>query len=296
MRKNSPNGIIGKKLVLSIFLNLLITGVQVIGGLLSGSLSLITDALHNLTDTFSLITSFIAFKLSGKRNTEEKTFGYKRAEVLAALLNASLLIIISFFLFKEAVIRLFQPVSIDSKLVIVVAFLGLAANAFCAFLLKSHSRQNMNIRSAFLHLFSDALVSLTVIVGAVFIYFFDILWIDSVLALLIGIYVIKEGYKILANSLAILMHNVPKGTKLRDVQARIENIEEVKDVHHAHLWAVTEQDIHFEAHINVSRDMQVSETCILIKKIEEALKEHFAITHVTLQVEVESCKGINLVK
>lgn len=296
MDKHSPNSIIGKKLGLSIFLNLLITGVQAIGGLISGSLSLITDALHNLTDTFSLITSFIAFKLANKGNTEEKTFGYKRAEVLAALLNASLLIIISFFLFKEAVIRLFQPVSINSGLVVVAASLGLAANAFSAFLLKSHSHQNMNIRSAFLHLLSDALVSLAVIIGAVFIYFFGVFWIDSVLALLIGIYVIKEGYLIVSNSLHILMQNAPKGIKLRDVQAQIESIEEVKDIHHAHLWAVTEQDIHFEAHINLSHDMAVSQTCVLIRKAKKMVKERFGITHVTLQVELDSCQGVNLVK
>jgi len=110
------------------------------------------------------------------------------------------------------------------------------------------------------------------------------------------VYVLKEGYKIIEESTRILMQHVPKGINLREIQAQIEGIDGVKDIHHAHLWAVTERDIHFEAHINVSRDMPVSETCLLVKRVEEILKDKFAITHVTLQIEVNSCKGVSLIK
>ncbi|MBU1044951.1 MAG: cation diffusion facilitator family transporter [Candidatus Omnitrophica bacterium] len=285
-----------KKLGLSIFLNLLITCVQAIGGLVSGSLSLITDALHNLTDTFSLVTSFISLKLSDKENTESRTFGYKRAEILAALLNASLLIIVSFFLFKEAVIRLLHPAPINSVFVIIIASVGLFANSLCAFLLKNHSHGNMNIRSAFVHLLSDALVSLTVIVGAMFMYFFGVFWVDSVLTLVIGLYVIREGYVIVMDAVHILMQNVPKGIVLVDIQKDIEQMEGVKDIHHAHVWGVTVEDVHFEAHINTAKDIKLSESCVIKGSIEKLLKEKYSIGHATLQFEYDSCQGVSLVK
>jgi len=284
------------KLGLSIFLNLLITVIQTIGGLASGSLSLLTDALHNLIDTFSLVTSFIAIKLSDKENTELRTFGYKRAEILAALLNASLLIVVSFFLFKEAVIRFFHPVPINSGFVIIVASVGLIANSLCAFLLKSHSHDNMNIRSAFVHLFSDALVSVTVIVGAICMYLFGVFWVDSILTLVIGLYVIKEGYVIVMDAVHILMQYVPKGIVLGDIQKDIEQIEGVKDIHHIHVWSVTVEDIHFEAHVDVSGDLRISESCVLKERIEKVLKEKYGINHVTLQFECDLCSDVSLIK
>jgi cobalt-zinc-cadmium efflux system protein len=146
------------------------------------------------------------------------------------------------------------------------------------------------------HLFSDFLSSVAVIIGAVAILISKAYWIDPALTILIGVYVLREGYKIIEESTHILMQHVPKGINLKEIQARIEGIDGVKDIHHAHLWAVTERDIHFEAHINVARDMPVSETCLLVKQVEEALKEKFAITHVTLQIEFDSCKGVPLVK
>jgi cobalt-zinc-cadmium efflux system protein len=146
------------------------------------------------------------------------------------------------------------------------------------------------------HLFSDFLSSIAVIIGAAAIFISGAYWIDPILTILIGIYVLKEGYKIIEECTHILMQNVPKGLNLREIQAQIESIEGIKDIHHAHLWAVTERDIHFQAHINVSRDMRVSETCILVKRVEDMLNERFAIAHVTLQVEINSCKGVPLVK
>jgi cobalt-zinc-cadmium efflux system protein len=146
------------------------------------------------------------------------------------------------------------------------------------------------------HLFSDFLSSIAVIVGAFMIFISKTYWIDPVLTILIGIYVLRQGYKIIEESTHILMQHVPKGINLRDIQAEIESIDGVKDIHHAHLWSVTERDIFFEAHINVSRDMPISETCLLVKQLEDMLKDRFKITHVTLQLEFNSCKGINLVK
>jgi len=284
------------RLIISAGLNFATTVAQVIGGVLSGSLSLISDALHNLSDTAALLISFFAVRLTKRKNTEAQTFGYKRAEILAALFNACVLVVVSVFLFKEAFLRFMHPHPVNSILMLSVASLGLIANIVSVFLLKGHAHKDLNIRAAYVHLFSDFLSSIAVIIGACAIFISKAYWIDPALTFLIGIYVLKEGYKIIQESTRILMQHVPKGINLREVQARIEGIDGIKDIHHAHLWAVTEREIHLEAHINLSRDMPVSETCILVKQVEETLKEHFFITHVTLQIEVDSCKGVNLVK
>lgn len=284
------------RLIISAGLNLATTVAQIIGGILSGSLSLISDALHNFSDTVALVISFFAVRLSKRKNTEAQTFGYKRVEILAALFNACALVVVSIFLFKEAFVRFTHPHPVNSVLMLSVASIGLIANIISVFLLKAHAHEDLNVRAAYVHLFSDFLSSIAVIIGALAILISKAHWIDPALTILIGIYVLREGYKIIEESTHILMQHVPKGINLREIQVRIEGIDGVKDIHHAHLWAVTERDIHFEAHINVSRDMQVSETCLLVKQVEETLKEHFAITHVTLQVEFDSCKGVPLVK
>lgn len=282
--------------MISAGLNFATTAVQIIGGIFSGSLSLISDALHNLSDTVALVISFFAVRLAKRKKTESQTFGYKRAEILAALFNACALVVISIFLFKEAFARFSHPHPVNSLLMLSVALVGLITNIVSVFLLKAHAHEDLNIRAAYVHLFSDFLSSIAVILGALTILISKANWIDPTLTILIGIYVLREGYKIIEESTHILMQHVPKGIDLKEIQARIEGIDGVKDIHHAHLWAVTERDLHFEAHINVSRDMPVSETCLLVKKVEKALKEHFAITHVTLQIEIDSCKGVPLVK
>jgi cobalt-zinc-cadmium efflux system protein len=178
----------------------------------------------------------------------------------------------------------------------VVAIFGLAANAVAVLLLKDDSRRNINIRSAYLHLFSDTLSSIAVIFGAIFIFFFKIYWLDPLLTIIIVVYVLKEGYVIIGESLHILMQNVPKDINIKNIQSAIENISGIKNVHHAHVWAITEHDIHFEAHINLVEDIRISESCILKAQIEALLKEKFNINHTTLQFEYESCKGISLIK
>jgi len=291
-KENNKEG----RLIVSASLNFSTTVVQVIGGLLSGSLSLLTDALHNLSDTAALIISIIAVRLYKKKNTEAQTFGYKRAEILAALFNACVLVVVSFFLFKEAVFRLINPHPVNSIIMLLTASVGLVANIGSVFLLKEHVHADMNVRAAYVHLFSDFLSSIAVVIGACMIFLAKTYWIDPLLTILIGVYVLKEGYKIIEESTHILMQHVPKGIDLKEIQAQIENVDGIQDIHHAHLWAITERDIHFEAHINVLRDMPVSETCLLISHVEEILKKSFNITHVTLQVEYNSCKGVNLVK
>jgi cobalt-zinc-cadmium efflux system protein len=285
-----------KKVVLSIFLNFAITAIETVGGLLSGSLALLSDALHNLSDAFALIASLIAIKLTKKVNTEKRTFGYKRAEVLVALLNSCILLIVAFFLFKEAVIRFINPGEINAKLMVGVALFGFFANTFSVLILRSEAHKNINIKSAYLHLFSDMLSSIAVIIGGLCIYFFKIYWIDPILTVLIGLYVFKEGYQIVIQALNILMHKVPKGIKISSIKKDIEKVEGVKNIHHVHVWSITESDIFFEGHIDVDRDMKISESCVIKAKIEKMLKEKYSIGHITLQFESYVCKDISLIR
>lgn len=285
-----------KPLVISIFLNLSITVLEFIGGIISGSLALISDALHNLTDTFALSISFIALRFSKRANTEKSTFGYKRAEVLAALFNASALVIASFFLFKEAVIRFAHPVDVNTSVMVGVAAVCLAANVFSALLLKRDSAHNINIKSAYVHLVTDAVSSVAVIAGGMLIYLSGIKWIDSLLTFAIGLYVLKQGYAIVLQSTRILMMHTPEGMSIAAIAEKIAVLRGVKNVHHVHLWGVTENDIHFEAHIDVADDMKVSETCRIKNDIDKLLKEKFNINHTTLQFESDVCEDISLIK
>jgi cobalt-zinc-cadmium efflux system protein len=223
----------------------------VIGGLLSGSLSLLSDALHNFSDAFSLIASLLALKLTKKESTEKRTFGYQRAEVLVALFNSSVLLVVSFFLFKEAVVRLIRPAEINGLLMVSVALFGLFANTFSVLILRKDAHESLNIKSAYLHLFSDMLSSVAVTIGGLCIHFFKIYWIDPLLTILIGLYVFREGYQIILRTVNILMHKVPKDIDITVIQQDIEKIEGVKNIHHVHLWSITEEDVYFEAHIDV---------------------------------------------
>ena len=285
-----------RALTVSIVLNFIITGVETAGGIISGSLSLLSDALHNFSDAIALIISLIAMRLGARENSEDKTFGYKRAEIIAAFINSLALILISVFLFKEAFERFAHPVEIKTGLMMAVASIGLAANAASVFMLKGGAEGNMNMRAAYLHLFSDALSSVGVILGALCIRFFGLVWVDPLLTILIGAYVLYEGYGIAVDALKVLMHYTPEGLDVRRIEKEINAMEGVKNLHHVHVWTLSEHDLHFEAHINAEADLKLSECCALKDKIEALLLERYSINHATLQFEYNSCAGAELIK
>lgn len=284
----------GSRLLITMLLNFVITIAEVIGGIISGSLSLISDALHNFSDGISVIISYFAIKLKGKDNSYKHTFGYKRAEILAAVINSSVLVVICIYLFYEAVQRFTNPEPIKGVLVAVVASIGLVANVIGTFLLKRDAKHSLNIRSSYLHLLSDAVSSVAVILGGLAITIWSIYWLDPVLTVLIGLYIIKESFRILFEAVHVLMEGAPPGIKIEEIQKEVENFNEVEDIHHVHLWMVGENDVHLEAHINVP-DMMISKTNLLGEKIEGLLKEKFGINHITLQFECEQCKDVGLI-
>ena len=181
----------GKNLLISIFLNILITIAQLIGGFISGSLSLISDAVHNFSDVVSLIISYAANLLSHKKQqTLEYTFGYKRAEIIAAFINAASLVVIAVFLGFEAVERINNPQIIESTLVIWLAILGVAANGFSVLLLRKDAKHNLNMKTAYLHLLTDMLTSVAVLIGGLLMKYYQVYWVDAILTLLISVYLI----------------------------------------------------------------------------------------------------------
>jgi cobalt-zinc-cadmium efflux system protein len=280
----------GRNLFISIFLNILITVAQVVGGLISGSLSLLSDALHNFTDVVSLVISYIATVLSKKSASLHKTFGYKRAEILAAFVNAATLMIIAVLLIKEAIIRFQHPQVIDSSIVIWLSLLGIIANGLSVLLLKSDSENNMNMRSAYLHLFTDMLASIAVLIGGLLMKFYEVYWVDSALTLAIALYLIWVGFDLLKDSFQVLMLFAPENIPVQEIVKEIqEGIDEVKNVHHVHVWQLNEDETHFEAHIDFNNDISLSEFDVILVKIEELLYQKFHINHVNIQPEYGKC-------
>jgi cobalt-zinc-cadmium efflux system protein len=277
----------GKNLLVSILLNSGITLAQAIGGFISGSLSLLSDALHNFTDVISLIISYVAHIFSKKKASLHKTFGYKRAEIIAAFVNASTLMVISVLLIIEAVKRFFEPQEIQAGLVIWLSIVAIAGNGFSVLLLKKDSGRNMNMRSAYLHLLTDMMASVAVLVGGLLMKYFGWFWIDPLLTLAIAIYLIIVGFDLLKSSFNVLMLFTPEDIPIKKIVEKIRVIEEVRNVHHIHIWQLNEDEVHMEAHIDFRKDISLSEFDAILERIEKIVTKDFGINHVNIQPEYD---------
>lgn len=277
----------GRNLLIAIFLNVIITVAQVVGGLLSGSLALISDALHNFSDVASLVVSYVANRFAKKQASFDKTFGYKRAEIIAAFINASSLMIIALYLIYEAIIRFIHPKPIESEMVIWLALLGILANGFSVLLLKKDSKENMNMRSAYLHLITDMSASVAVLIGGILMKYFQWFWVDSVLTFLIAVYLLFMGYDLLKNSFRVLMLFSPEDVDLKELRESISALPKVKNVHHMHIWQLNEKENHLEAHIDFYENITLTEFEEILHQIEEMLYHDFGINHVNIQPEYQ---------
>ena len=285
----------GRNLLISILLNIGITLAQVIGGLLSGSLALLSDALHNVSDVLSLVISYGARRLGQKQASSLKTFGYKRAEILAAFINAATLVVVAIILMKEAVERLMDPQEIESNLVIWLALIAIAGNGFSVLLLKKDSDHNMNMKSAYLHLLTDMMASVAVLIGGILMKYFQVYWVDAVLTMIIGIYLIYMGYDLLKESTKVLMLFTPKTVVIQDIVESICTIDQVKNVHHVHIWQLNEEEVHMEAHIDFKNDIRLSEFDEILEKIEEHVYHKHGINHVNIQPEFDKCDSKSVI-
>ncbi|MDC7994972.1 cation diffusion facilitator family transporter [Altibacter sp. HG106] len=277
----------GRNLMIAIVLNIIITVAQVIGGIISGSLSLLSDALHNFSDVVSLIISYIADSYSKREASFNKTFGYKRAEIIAAFVNAASLLVIAIYLIVEAVERFFNPQTIESGLVIWLALIAIAANGFSVLLLRKNAKDNMNMRSAYLHLFTDMSASVAVLIGGLLMRYFGWYWVDSTLTVLIALYLIYMGYDLLKSSFKVLMLFTPDDINLKELRARISEDAAIKNVHHVHIWQLNEQEIHLEAHVDFYEDLSLSQFDRILDSMEFILKEEYGINHVNIQPEYQ---------
>jgi cobalt-zinc-cadmium efflux system protein len=275
----------GNNLILSILLNLLITIAQVIGGIILGSLALISDALHNFSDVLSLVFSLVAHKLSRRKASLNTTFGYKRAELIAAFINAITLIIVAFFLIYEASSRLFHPEPIKSGLVIWLALLGIVVNGSSVLLLKKDSEHNLNMKSAYLHLLTDMMASVAVLVGGLLMKFYGWFWVDSIMTLLIASYLIYVSYDLIKSATKMLMLFTPDYINIKELVREVHKIKGVNKLHHIHIWHLNDEELHLEAHLDCSEDIKMSEFNILLEKIETVLYNEFKINHINIQPE-----------
>lgn len=282
-----PSEIGEKRLWWAVGANLLLTVAQVIGGIISGSLSLVADALHNFSDAASLLIALVAIRIGRKPPDQFKTFGYKRAETIAALINLTTLIIIGLYLCYEAIIRFITPEPIIGWTVIIVASVALIVDIFTAFLTYSQSKTSMNIKAAFLHNVTDALASVGVIITGTLILLYDWVWTDAAMTLVISGYVLWQGFTEVPKVIHLLMEGTPEHIDINKVIQIMEQQEGVNDVHHVHVWQLDEHRNALEAHVVIEESKNMDNIKANLKR---DLQDKFDIQHSTLEFENRICK------
>jgi cobalt-zinc-cadmium efflux system protein len=277
-----------RRLWASVALNLGITIVEVVGGLWAGSLALLADSAHNLTDAGALGLAILARRLGRRAPTPRHTYGLKRAEVVAALLNAAGLIAISALIGREAVSRLLHPASVRASVMLIAAAVAVAANVASVLLLRTHRHDDINVRSAFLHLAQDALASLAVLVAALFARTPWGCYVDPVAAILIGIVVLRSSISIAWESLHTLLEAAPPGVHVDDIADEIAGKFDNIRLHHLHVWEVGPGQRVLTAHMKVG-GMNLVEVEAVAAEVRSFLREKWGITHATLEAEANGC-------
>ena len=270
-----------------------VTGVVMIieaaGGILANSLALLSDAGHMLTDIMSLLLSLVALQLATRTPSPTRTYGLYRMEILAALINGTTLILISLYILYEAYRRFASSQVVNSRTMLLVATIGLVANSVAAFAMSRSSRENLNIKGAYLHILSDAFSSLGVIMGALIITFTNWYVVDPIISVLICLLILRGAFSLVKDSVNILLEAVPKDVNLEEVEKSLRSISGVKDLHHLHLWTIT-SDIHaLSAHVLVD-DILMSRTGQILQEINRVLRERHSVSHTTIQFECENCE------
>ncbi|MDO9392119.1 MAG: cation diffusion facilitator family transporter [bacterium] len=281
-----------KGLKWTLVLTALLILVEFLGGWLSGSLALVSDAGHMLTDVLALGLSLLAIRFATTPANAKKTYGFYRLEILAALLNGVTLIVLSGYIFYEAWQRFSSPSEIKSGLMIIVALAGLAVNIAGFFVLRASSKDNLNVRGAFLHVVGDLLSSVAVIIGGLIIRFTGWLLIDPVLSVLIGIMILKGAYGLVKESVDILLEAAPAGIESAEIEKALSGIKGVKALHHLHVWSLSSGIHALSAHVQIE-DQMTSQSDALLAEIQELLEHKFGILHTTIQFECTECNGVN---
>ncbi len=263
--------------------------VEFIGGFLSNSLALLSDAGHMLTDVMALVLSLIALQLAVRPPSLTRTFGLYRMEILVALMNGTTLILIAVYILYEAYHRFRSAEVVETQIMLLVAVVGLVANGLAAWAMMRTNQENLNIRGAYLHIVGDALSSLGVIGGGLIIYYTGWFIVDPIISVGICLVILRGAFVLVKDSVNILLEAVPKDVDLEVVQRVLRTIPGVKDLHHVHLWTITSGIHALSAHVLVG-DIQMNRTGEILQEINTLLKERFRIPHTTIQFECENCE------
>lgn len=280
-----------RAIVLAFSITVFITLAEFIGGVLSNSLALLSDAGHMFTDTLALAITLFALKLSQKPATPTKTYGYLRMEILASMTNGATLIFISLYIFYEAYHRFLNPPVVNTSLMLVIAIIGLFANLLGIYLMREASRENLNIRSAFLHIAGDALSSIGVIFAGGVILYTGWLIIDPAVSVLIGILILISALRLVSESTNILLEGVPKHIDINLLVEEVKRSPGVRDFHDVHIWTITSGVYALSGHVLIE-DQMISRSTEILNAITELLRGKFRIAHTTLQLECEKCPSV----
>ncbi|MEQ8307278.1 MAG: cation diffusion facilitator family transporter [Hoeflea sp.] len=280
----------------AVLVNLGLTVAQIIGGVVSGSLAMIADAIHNLSDALSLVIAFFARKIARRPPDQTMTFGYGRAEIVAALINYTTLIVIGLYLIYEAVMRFIEPQGVDGWLVVIIAGVALAVDLVTALLTWSLSRESLNIRAAFLHNLADALGSLAVIFAGTLIILFDWRIIDPIVTLLIAGYILWMSASEIGGVIRILMLGSPPEIDAGRVLSRLKSVDGIAGAHHLHLWQMQEHEAALDVHLVIGRN-RWSEADAIKSVVRQCLQTEFGIRHTTLEIECSNhaCTDANAI-
>lgn len=278
-----------KRLVASIALNAVIVAAEVIGGLVSGSLALLSDAIHNLSDVAALVIACVARRLGRRPPSHRHTYGLGRVEVMAALFNSATILVVGTLIIRSAVTRLLHPTPVLGGVMLAVASVGLAANLFSVLLLKGHSHGDLNLRAAFLHLLQDTLSSVAVVAAALLSRWKYGMYLDPIVSILVVGLVLFSGWRLLRDAIRILLEETPAGLDLEALQADVQQLVPNCGLHHVHVWELRPDQRILTAHLRLGDDALLSKVEDVLRQVRDRLQTRWAIFHSTLEPEFVGC-------
>ena len=279
---------LNKAFIIGIVLNLAYVLIQIFIGLRINSLSLLSDAGHNFLDVAGLVLAMIAFKLTKSKSTQKYTYGYKKLSILISLLNAVILLISIGAIGYQAILRFKNPQPLPGVTIAIIAAIGIFINSISAFMFFREKEKDINVKAAFLHLASDALVSLGLAAGGIIIYYTHLYWIDPLLSIIICGVIIVSTWSLLRNSLRLSLDGVPENVDLQKVKDEVMKIDGVEDFHHLHIWAISTIQNGLTAHLVVSKGLSMTQ----VEKLKCCIKgelHRLNIDHSTIEIETEMC-------
>lgn len=288
-----PDGM-DRRLWATAVLNVTVTLAEFVGGFLSGSLALLSDAAHNLSDVVAIVVALLARRLGRRPPTVRHTYGLKRVEVVAALVNAVTLIAVTVLIAREAVVRLLHPEPVVQGIMLVLGLVALSVNIGSALLLWRHDKKDVNVRGAFLHMAQDALASVAVVVAALFAHTAAGPYVDAGVALLVGLVVMRSALSLTWQTLSTILEGVPGDVDIVELAARVERTFAPVRLHHVHVWEIGPDQRLLTAHVTVGQEMSGREIEILLSRLKEFLHEQYEINHATIEPEVLGCKQPDL--